>query len=347
MKKLISAILLVAIFATAFAGCGKSKETVSKDRILYNVELSDYVKLGEYKGIKVDKSSEDYKAYYEDVIDTDVDSNEFFTRSEAVTEGKIEEGDIANIDYVGKKDGVAFDGGTADGYDLEIGSNSFIGGFEDGLIGVEIGSTVDLNLTFPEAYQNADLAGEDVVFTVTVNSAQKKTVQKPEEYFSKLGFDSLEAYNKDVEKRAIENFLINKVVSSSKIEKYPEQDIETLYSEIKKLISANLTSQYNMDFNGYLSAMGQTEEEFKKSVIESDIKPMMDSQMIMYAIFDAEKLSFKQSDIDAFVNKELKKISDSSVTKEQLLEYYGDYYFEAAVIVEKATDYIVKNAKVS
>ena len=86
-----------------------------------------------------------------------------------VEKSVVESGDTVNIDFEGKKDGVAFDGGTSQGYNLTIGSGSFIDGFEDGLIGVNVGDTVDLNLTFPEGYQNADLAGQDVVFTVTVN----------------------------------------------------------------------------------------------------------------------------------------------------------------------------------
>ena len=84
-------------------------------------------------------------------------------------------GDVANIDYVGKKDGVEFDGGSAQGYDLELGSGVFIPGFEDGVVGMEVGSTKDIPLTFPDNYGNADLAGADVVFTVTLNALKEAT----------------------------------------------------------------------------------------------------------------------------------------------------------------------------
>ncbi len=346
MKKLISLGLLVCIIVMCFAGCGKKEKEVSKNRILYNVELSDYVDLGEYKGIKVDTSSDKFATYYDEVIDSDVNSNEFFTREET-SSGKIEDGDVANIDYVGKKDGVAFEGGTADGYDLEIGSGTFIDGFEEGLIGVEIGKTVDLDLTFPENYGNEELAGADVVFTVKVNSAQKKVVQKPEEYYSKLEFETVEAYLEDVKNRAVENYLLDKIIESSKINKYPEKDIETLYTAFKKMIETTLSSQYGTDLPTYLDSMGQTEEEFKKTVIDEQIKIMMDSQMIMYGILDAEKIEIKESDINKQVKAELEKIGNSSVTEQAVKDYYGEYYFEDLAATEKAIEVITKSAKIS
>ena len=132
----------------------------------------DFISLGDYKGLTaevdpIEITDEDI----DERINQEIRNSE--EASETLTEGTVEEGDIANIDFTGKKDGVAFDGGTAEGYDLEIGSGSFIDGFEDGLIGVAIGDTVDLNLTFPEQYGNADLAGQDVVFTVKVNSVSR------------------------------------------------------------------------------------------------------------------------------------------------------------------------------
>lgn len=131
--------------------------------VLSNVTLS-----GDYKGLELSIAKQT------EVTDEDVENiaiqtyNQMGAKSN-VEKTVVESGDTVNIDFEGKKDGVAFDGGTSQGYNLTIGSGSFIDGFEDGLIGVNVGDTVDLNLTFPEGYQNADLAGQDVVFTVTVN----------------------------------------------------------------------------------------------------------------------------------------------------------------------------------
>ena len=137
MKRILSVVLAFLMLALGLTGCGE------KDRILYkSVDLKKFVELSDYKNIKVDTASDEFKKVYDSVIAGDVEDLDLYVQK---TEGKVAEGDTANIDYEGKKDGVAFEGGKGEGYDLEIGSNSFIEGFEEGLIGVEIGSTVDLD----------------------------------------------------------------------------------------------------------------------------------------------------------------------------------------------------------
>ena len=205
LVKLVTVILAICLIATAFAGCEKKSK-----RLLYNVNLEDYVTLGEYKNIPVDMSSDTLKGYIDDLAKSDIENSEAYAE---VKNGKVKNGDIANIDYKGTKDGVAFEGGTAEGYDLEIGSNSFIEGFEDGLIGVAIGDTVDLDLTFPEGYQSEELAGKAVVFTVKVNSVKRPKEAK--EAFSDLGFKSWAAYEKDLKERAAKQYLLEAVIANS------------------------------------------------------------------------------------------------------------------------------------
>ena len=152
---------------------GASAETEETEAVLERPDYNalDYVTLGEYKGLTVQDQPVEVT---EEQIDSEVEYYiQLADALESVTEGTVEEGDTANIDYEGKLNGEAFDGGTAKGYDLIIGSDSFIDGFEDGLIGVAVGETVDLPLTFPENYGNEELAGQDVVFTVTVNVCRK------------------------------------------------------------------------------------------------------------------------------------------------------------------------------
>ncbi len=340
MKRLVSAFLAVVLLAGMTTGCKTESE-----RILYgNVDLSKIVELGEYKDLPVDTKSDTFATFYDEVLASDVENNSFYTE-ETLTEGKIENGDVANIDYTGKKDGVAFEGGTASAQDLEIGSGSFIPGFEEGLVGVSIGETVDLNLTFPKEYHSADLAGKAVVFTVKVNSAKRKKLQKPDEYFAKLGFKSVSEYNKDARKRAIENYLLETVIKNSKIKEYPETELNLIYETSKNTVEMALREQYNMDFAGYLDAIGQTEEAYKKSVIEEQIKPSMDVQMVLYAILDKEGLEFTSKEVEEELNKVVKDINNSSVTAETVKEAYGEYYFEETVVCEKVIDFIYKNAK--
>lgn len=184
-KKWILTAALAALAISTMAGCGgadentqesaqeSSQETAAESAsetqtqqvveygeaaYLDGLNVADYVTLGEYKGLEVSVeapsvSDESVQSYIDYVLQNNPSLEE-------VTGRPVQEGDVVNIDYVGKIDGVAFDGGTAEGYDLEIGSGSFIDGFEDGLIGAEVGETRDVQTTFPEDYRSAEVAGK-------------------------------------------------------------------------------------------------------------------------------------------------------------------------------------------
>ena len=339
MKRILSVVLAFLMLALGLTGCGE------KDRILYkSVDLKKFVELSDYKNIKVDTASDEFKKVYDSVIAGDVEDLDLYVQK---TEGKVAEGDTANIDYEGKKDGVAFEGGTAEGYDLEIGSNSFIEGFEEGLIGVEIGSTVDLNLTFPEDYQSTDLAGKAVVFTVKVNYVKTTEAQKPEEYFGKMGFKTVEEYNDDVKERAISGFLIEKVLEKSSVKNYPEADVEILKEQFTDIMEKNLESYYGMTLADYISQTGSTQDSFDKQLLDEQVYPLMNDNMPLYAILDEEKVEVTTAQIADAVKDMLEDYGeDSGITEEQLREYYGDYYFENILVSEKAVEILKKYAEI-
>ena len=164
MKKQIGAVVLAGVMMLSLTGCG-SNEKAKK--------YSKYVELGDYKGIEY---TMDVAEVTDDQVNQQIDSFlDGLAETEEVTDRAVEDGDTVNIDFTGTKDGEEFEGGSSEGYDLVIGSGSFIDGFEDGLIGHEIGDEVSLDLTFPEEYpQNEDLAGQDVNFKVTINSISVK-----------------------------------------------------------------------------------------------------------------------------------------------------------------------------
>lgn len=335
MKKL-GLILLALVMVFCVAGCG------SADRVLYgDADLTKFVTLGEYMNLPVDMKSDTIKGYIDEMATYDAQQNELYNE---LKEGKIEKGDIANIDYEGKKDGVAFEGGTAKAYDLEIGSNSFIAGFEDGLIGVAIGDTVDLNLTFPENYQSEELAGKAVVFTVKVNSA--KRLKTPEEAYSDLGHKTFAAYEKDLKERSAKQYLIDTLCANSKIKNYPEKEINYLYEQQKRTIEANIASQYQIDFATYLQYMGTTEDAFKNDFITNQIKPMMDTQMVLYSVADKEKLKIDTADIEKKAEEYVKSLGNEEITVDDVKEYYGDYYFEEITVTQKVMDFLYENAKI-
>ena len=338
MKRILS-VLLILVLVLSFAGCSDDK-----GRILYNVDLEDYITLGEYKGIKVDKSSKEFKTTYDAIMEDDVVNYGLYVVKKS---GKVKNGDNTNIDYVGKKDGVAFEGGTAQGYDLTIGSGQFIPGFEEGLIGKEIGSTVDLDLTFPEEYHSADLAGAKVVFTVTINYVTTSEAEKPEEYHKSLGFASVEDYYDNVEQRAIAETLQQAVLKDTKVKDYPQTDVDFLYDKYYEDFKNVLTNNYGVTIEDYLTQTNSTAEEFKENLTNQQVKPLMDMQMTWYAIFDNEDMELKDKDKEDAIKEIIANGGDSSVTRADVIENYGDYYIEMYTISEKVFKFIQENAKIS
>ena len=357
MKRKACILLLSLCVACTAAGCGGKGDSASENsasgvRLVSVTEkkMDDYVKLGGYKGIIVENA-------VMDVTDEDVDyqlENTMSMSAEEVEdpETQIEDGDIANIDYEGKKDGVAFDGGTAQDYDLSIGSGQFIDGFEDGLIGAKKGETRDLNLTFPEDYNSEELAGQEVVFTVTVNAIKRVPELTEEWVTANSEYDSIDAYrqsvredleesNEEMAESTLKNTAWNQVLTDSEITEYPDEDLKAAKEE------------YNDSMNSYAEQMGQSVEEFLKAqgITQEDVEE--DSQqyaenkikqnLIVQAIMDKE--GFTMEDEDAKKAEEQME-SDYGMTIEEMNEQYGEAAVKETLALTRIMDFIVDNAKV-
>ena len=167
MKKLSLLIVLVLALALVFCSCGKEGSAKAN----YDYDLSEYVTLGKFPAVEIDEEK------IEDELNKAIEeiTSQYGEKAD-VTDRAVVDGDIVNIDYTGKMDGKEFEGGSAKGHDLTIGSDSFIPGFEDGIIGKKLGDEFDLKLVFPEDYKNnPDLQGKDVVFTVKINSIKSQS----------------------------------------------------------------------------------------------------------------------------------------------------------------------------
>lgn len=377
MKKLLSISLVLLLCLSALAGCGKKADTSSNksgtasksdeetlngiwgsegstsgsvtadspavsdkdkiyDRILFSTGLSDYITLGDYKGLEVDTAGDEYAEAYETVLSSDLESLGGYARS---TEGTVADGDTVNITFVGKKDGVAFEGGSGTS-DLTIGSGSFIDGFEDGLIGVDVGETVDLNLTFPDPYENnPDLAGKAVVFTVTVNNIVTDKELTTDTAYADMGFDSEEEYLEELKKSAVCEVLFAKVTESCKITNHPQADLDYLYKQAKASLEAQYAS-YGMTFETLLSYSGMTEDDY----IDQVITPTLEQMMIFYAIMDDIGVKVTDKDISA----KAEEIAEESggYTADDVIESYGKYYVEYYAVSETVLDYLYENAKI-
>lgn len=293
MKKRILALTLALLTVmTVLAGCSKA---------LYDYDSYEkYINLGKTEGIEVNQSdindgiTLEWRELFNEDDDGLTETTYSNTRLTALLEKKeknemtdaekeeleklldisVEVGDVANIDYVGKKDDVAFDGGTASGYDLTIGSNSFIDGFEDGLIGYKVGDKLSLKLTFPKNYSNADLAGADVVFEVTVNSITRTTgypEYNDENIAKKTDYKTVAEFEEAIKKETVQNLLWQELYADSKVISYPEK-------ELKKYYYANIENveDYATMFGMTLSSYVTTYQGY------SDIKTFYQS-MLSYA----------------------------------------------------------------
>ena len=226
--------------------------------------LEPSVTLGEYKNLGVKK--ETVKVSKEEVQQKIDELLKNYTELVIKEEGTVENGDVAVIDFEGFKDGVAFDGGKGENYSLEIGSHSFIPGFEEGIIGMKKGEEKDLTLTFPEEYQEESLAGKEVVFKVKVNEIKTKEVPElDKDFFEDLGMEDVKT-KEDLEKKMKEEIKTQKEEEAEK--KYVDALLEKAVSNMtieldEEIIEAEAEAMYN-DFMNHMSAQGITEELYLK-----------------------------------------------------------------------------------
>ena len=346
LKKL--ALIGMVVVATMSA-CGIQK----KDKADADVKRpSDYgtAELGKYVGVEIPNidtsvSDQDVEAQINTELTQDPDVVE-------VTDRAVQEGDTVNIDYTGTKDGVAFDGGSATGYNLVIGSNSFIEGFEAGLIGHSIGEDVKLDLTFPKDYNNADLAGAAVVFDVKINSISVSTPatltdewvnkhtngeQKTVDEFKAAVKANLEEQRSKSAKSQDQYNAIAAVIADSKFE-MKDEAIDFEYNNIYKPID-NMITQYGMDLDQYASAYGMSADELKTQ-IRNQAESYVKQVIVTREIYKKEKMSLTDEDYQVVVD-----LNGGSLTKDELIQQYGKDEVEETAKTYKVVNFILDNAK--
>ena len=360
LKKL--ALMSMVVLATMSA-CGVSKKSNTDSTDSTDAKTateaktdekapSDYgsVELGDYIGVEIPNidtsvSDQDVDAQINTELQQDPDK-------EQITDRAVQEGDTVNIDYTGTKDGVAFDGGSAKGYDLVIGSNNFIEGFESGLIGHNIGEDVQLNLTFPSDYNNKDLAGAAVVFDVKINSI---SVSKPatltDEWVSKHtsgAQTTVDAYKAEVKKQiedqrkksAEQQDQYNALTAVMKNSTYKLNDkaVDYEYDSAMEPIN-NMIKQYGMTIEQYAQAYG-TDEEGLKAKVREQAESVAKERVTIDAIYKKEKMSLKDEDYQKII-----EASGLTTTKDELIKQYGKDKVEQAVKSYKVVNFLVEKAK--
>ena len=323
---------------------------VSKGGFSFKASVAVYpeVSLGQYKGVEAPRAEakvteDDVSARLQEMADRN-------SRMVAVEDRPVAQGDVANIDFEGFLDGVPFDGGKSDQFDLEIGSGQFVPGFEDQVAGMSIGEEKDLPITFPEDY-HADLAGKDVVFHVKVNSIKVKEIPALDDEFAKdvSEFDTLEELKKDVEakllaereeaaKRAFEDIVMHKVADGIQAD-IPDAMIEEQARQFVENFRRQVQSQ-GVPYEQYMKMTGMEEEK----LLEDAKGPATDQvrmDLAVSAIVEAEKLDATEEEVEA----EFAKLAEQyGMPLENLKQYMNADVVKEQVIRGKAVDLVVGSA---
>lgn len=334
MKRILSFILALSL--ATLVGCGNAKDTESdaKDTASKtestssdsSPKFSDDIKAGEvvlcdYENIILD---------WEDASNSQLLSNalsSYTASTKQITDRAIKNGDTANIDFEGYKNGVAFEGGTSKGYDLKIGSGSFIPGFEEGLVGVKPKESVNLNLTFPENYSSAELAGQDVVFKVTVNYIKEESYAE----------EDIKTAKASVFGEALLNYVFNNSTYGEL-----DKELSDFYTpRFRDMYESQIKSSYGYEsIEKYLEAAGATEEDFNKMIVEN-VKYRVMYDTIVNAI--AKKESIKVS--DAEYNESLEEYAKSSgVTAAEFETKNGEMLIKAELLTQKVMELLEKKS---
>ena len=297
------------------------------------------VVLGQYKGLEA--AREDATVTEAELEATCKAQAKKFAQKIDVTDRAVEMGDIAVIDYDGYKEGVPFDGGSSKNYSLEIGSGVFIPGFEEQLVGAEIGQTVDVKLSFPEEYHAADLAGQPVVFVVKVNAIQKLHVPELDKTVVMDIKTQLEAQKKQKVEELFENTLIKQIIATSEVaveEDHLAKEAMLMVEEWKAAVR-----QQRMDPDAYLQQAGLDDMLLATQFI-NQAELRLKSRLILEAIAQKEGFEATQAEVDDEIDKMIimYKIPAEELKSRLLPEHISA--LEADIRMRKAIDFVKANA---
>ena len=316
------------------------------------VQTKPEVKPGKYKGIEIKKV--EYNVSDEDINHELGHMQERNSRMVTVDDRAVENGDITVIDFEGFVDGKAFEGGKAEGHELTIGSNTFIPGFEDQIIGMKIDEEKDINVKFPEEYFSKELAGKDATFKVKLHEIKKKELPDLDDEFAKdvSEFDTLkelkesikEKLEKENEQKAkyeTEEAAIKAVCDNTEID-IPSGMIETEIDHMEKDMEQRMQYQ-GLTLDMYLQMIGKTKEEFRKEY-EDQAKDAVKSRLVIEAVANEEKIEADDKEVDEKIKEMAEnygKTEDELKSNESLRNYLKEN-----IKTEKTIEFIVKNAKI-
>ena len=311
------------------------------------------VTLGEYKGIEIDKI--EYTVGKEEV-GAELDKLRNQNARIVTVERAVKKGDIAVIDFDGSVDGVAFDGGKGENYDLEIGSNTFIPGFEEQLIGKKTGAEVDVNVTFPEEYHAEDLAGKDALFKVKINEVKVRELPKLDDDFASevSEFETLTEFKKSIKKRLqgemaekakaeMENIIVDKVVENATFD-LPEAMIEEQIDRQVNDFAQRLQYQ-GLSIDQYMGYLGTDKEAFRENFRTQAVKTLSNS-LVIEAIMTAEGIETGAEEYELNLVDMAKKYNMELDKLKELISDAEAENMKKDMAMSKTVDMLVNKAKI-
>lgn len=341
--------------------CGMPKidiEEFDKNKaivIKFEQELKPVPELGDYKNLVAD----DVKFEVTDeMVDERVNKErENNARIVSIEDRPVKDMDTVNIDFEGSVEGVSFEGGKSENYDLVVGSHTFIPGFEEQLIGKNIGDNVDVNVIFPEEYHSEELKGKEALFKVKINSIKEKQLPELDDEFAQdvSEFDTLEEYRADIKKNLIEsaernalvqkqNNAIDALIESSNVEA-PESMVN---EEVDKAFRdfAGRIRQYNMELDNYFKMLNTTEEAVREQ-LKPEATKRANAELVIDAFAKLENIEVSEEEIDKEIDEFGKnmKVKDFEGFKKELKSGEGLEGITASLIRRKAVDHLVSLVK--
>ena len=320
-------------------------------RYTFSVTLYPEATLGQYKGLKAPKDVTE--ASDEEVEEELQKARKQNARKISVDDRPAQMGDIANIDFDGFLNGERFDGGKSEGYDLELGSHSFVPGFEEQVVGMQIGEEKDLDITFPETYVE-NLAGKAVVFKVKLNSlTYAELPELDDEFAGDQGFDTLDEYRADIRKKLQEKYdeqaenafrsLIMKQAADNMSVEVPDVMIQEKAEEIVRNYAANFgLTDRNVELEKLVRMLGIDAETMNQSILPS-AQLQVRTELLLEAVAKAENIELTEEETEAY----LQRIADSVNAKpEEIKEYFGLETIQNEYKKEKATNIIMESAEI-
>ena len=366
MKKRIYLAMFAACFALTASACGdgaavitdntkteksadNKKAEVGTTRLVSVENVDKYITIGEYKGLTLDNTVD---AITDDDVQAQIDQD-LQDKAEPVSDS-AKEGDLVTVNYVGTKNGQTFDGGTANNYDFVIGQGQMFDEFENGVIGMKKGETKEIKIDFPSDYADETLAGQEVVYKVTVQNVRRAGELTDEWVAKNTDYTTVDEYRESVRSQleeeaknsaqeVLKNTAWSTVLENSEVKEYPQEDVDSAISEFKSSMEV-YAKQADMTLEEFIDSQGISQDDFDEQC-QQYAEGKVKQNLIVQGIMDAEGLSLDDKESLQLQEELVEQMGAGDIA--ELVGTYGQTYVDESIGLLRVEDFIIKNASVS